>query len=475
MTGLGLGDVVRREGAVFVDGDDVLAGLGGSLTVGLGLGGGGVAGGGAFVAEALGLGNLGGQTLAFEEARLAAGVGLGQGLLPSQLTAVAVGQGVAGLLEFGAGGVEGGLARVEGVLGVIEQVLKGLALVLKVVGVGTFVLLAFALFQTLAGGLEFDGLAFGPGAVFGDAREVGLDDFLGAGVARGGGGGLLGELGDGVLAGLDTGVGGGDGAFAGLCLGLDGKDFVCGLGQGHALGGDGRLEGSGLTFGQGQVDAAQFRAEGAGLFGLLGLTLQLIGLTAQFAQDVGEAGEVLLGLANLAEGLAAVGTELGHAGGLFEDGAAVLGTRGEDGVDLALGQHGVTRGAHARAHEESLDVLQAARGLVEEVGVRAVAIGSPRDGDLVKLRPQGLLAFGKDERHLGHAQGLARVRAVEDDVLHLGATQGAGALLAEHPPNRVRHVALAATIRPHNGNHPRLEREPRLVREAFEALNLQRL
>ena len=241
------------------------------------------------------------------------------------------------------------------------------------------------------------------------------------------------------------------------------------------MGGDSRLEGAGLTLGQGQVDAAQLRAEGASLFGLLGLTLQLVGLTAQFAQDIGEAGEVLFGLADFTEGLAAVGAELGHAGGLFEDGAAILGTRGEDGINLALGQDRVTRGAHARAHEETLNVLQAARGLIQEVGVCAVAIGPPRDGDLVKLRPQGLFAFGEDERHLGHTQRLARVCAVEDDVLHLGATQGTGALLAEHPPDRVRDVALAAAIRPHNSNHPRLEREPRLVREAFEALNLQRL
>ena len=68
---------------------------------------------------------------------------------------------------------------------------------------------------------------------------------------------------------------------------------------------------------------------------------------------------------------------------------------------------------------------------------------------------------------------LALLGAVEDDVLHLGAAQGLGALLAQHPADGVGNVALAAAVRPDNRRHPGFELELRPLREALEPHHLQ--
>ena len=223
------------------------------------------------------------------------------------------------------------------------------------------------------------------------------------------------------------------------------------------------------------VEPAQLVAQLLVLLGLADLALERADLALHLAEDVRLAEEVLLGLLDLAQGFLAVGLELRDAGGLLEDGAAVLGLRGEDLVDLALRHDGVGGRADARAHEEALDVLQAAAGFVDEVFAGAVAVDAAGDGDLVVLGAEFLLAVGEGDRDLREAEGLARVGAVEDDVDELRAADGGGALFAEHPADRVGDVRLAAAVRADNGDHARLEGEAGLVRKGLETDDVQLL
>ena len=75
--------------------------------------------------------------------------------------------------------------------------------------------------------------------------------------------------------------------------------------------------------------------------------------------------------------------ELGDARGLFEDQAAVLGFAGEDLGDVALRHDAVAGPAHAGAHEELLDVLEPAGGLVDEIFAATVPEDAAGDGDFV--------------------------------------------------------------------------------------------
>jgi len=54
------------------------------------------------------------------------------------------------------------------------------------------------------------------------------------------------------------------------------------------------------------------------------LTLECADLTLHFADDIGQAEQVRVGLLNLSEGFLAVGLKLGDACCLFEYGAAVF-------------------------------------------------------------------------------------------------------------------------------------------------------
>jgi hypothetical protein len=190
---------------------------------------------------------------------------------------------------------------------------------------------------------------------------------------------------------------------------------------------------------------------------LAGLALQGDDLPLDLAQDVGQAQQVLLGLVQLADGLALVGLVLGDAAGFLEHLAAVFGTRAQDAVDAALLHQRVGVGADAGVHEQALDVLQAAGRLVDEVLAFPGAEHAAGHGDLVEAQGQRRLAIGQRHADLGHAERLGGVGAVEDHVLHLGPAHGLGALFAQDPADGVRDVALAAAVGPDNRSHPGLE------------------
>jgi hypothetical protein len=106
-----------------------------------------------------------------------------------------------------------------------------------------------------------------------------------------------------------------------------------------------------------------------------------------------------------------------------------------------------------------LDVLQPAGLAVEVILALAVAMHAAHDLDLVKIAAELFLALGQQQRDLADLRRLAALGALEDDVLHLAAAQGLGALLAEHPADRVGDVALAAAVGPDDGGDAGFEAE----------------
>src|SRR5205814_9057219 len=107
--------------------------------------------------------------------------------------------------------------------------------------------------------------------------------------------------------------------------------------------------------------------------------------------------------------------------------------------DVALGHDAVARPAHARAHEQLLDVLQPAGRLVDEIFAAAIAEHPAGQSHLVighfdAGRMQVFLVDTADgEGNLGHSEGFSAIGAVKNHVRHLAATQGFGRLFAEYP------------------------------------------
>ena len=185
-----------------------------------------------------------------------------------------------------------------------------------------------------AGGdaLEFDGGLVGLGSGFADllVERVAVADAFGV-----------------------LGVHGFDGGGLRVDLGGEERDLfrgggLLGVELGHAAGEDDAEAGAELV------------AEGAVTLGLGGLALERVHLAGDFFEDVVDAGEVLAGGFEAEFGEALLGLEASDAGGLFEDGAAVEGLGAEELADALLADDGVGLAAEAGAHEDVLNVAEAA-------------------------------------------------------------------------------------------------------------------
>ena len=211
--------------------------------------------------------------------------------------------------------------------------------------------------------------------------------------------------------------------------------------------------------------------------GLASLALERADLPLHLADEVIDAQQVLVGVLELAERLLLLRLELRDARRLLEHHAPVLGLALDDLRDVALRHDGVTGLPHPRAHEELLNVAQAARHLVDVILRAAVAEDAPRDGDLVESHLDACrlellgIHVADGQGNLRHAEGPATISAVKDDIRHLAAAQRPGRLLTQHPADGIGHVGLAAAIRPDDGGDAGLEVERGLVREGLEAKN----
>ena len=99
---------------------------------------------------------------------------------------------------------------------------------------------------------------------------------------------------------------------------------------------------------------------------------------------------------------------LGDAGGLLDEGTALLREALQDGIELALADDGMCILAQARIVQDVLNVHQAARARVDEVLAFARAIHTTGDGNLVKIDGQHMVRVIEHQRDFGDTHRLAR-------------------------------------------------------------------
>ena len=114
-----------------------------------------------------------------------------------------------------------------------------------------------------------------------------------------------------------------------------------------------------------------------------------------------------------------------------------------------------------------------AAGIMASDAGRPVSSARPGGPSGTAWDPRGYTAELQPD--LGGRRRLARVAAAENQVLHAVAAQAAGALLAEHPRQRVDDVALAAAVRADNRRHALLEGQLRAVGKALETRDFETL
>ncbi len=154
-----------------------------------------------------------------------------------------------------------------------------------------------------------------------------------------------------------------------------------------------------------------------------GLALERAQGALHFGDDVVEAQQIGGRFLELDLGDPLARFVAGDAGRFLDQPSPLLRLAGEDHADLPLLDDGVGPDAEAGVHQQVPDVLQAHDAAVEPVLALAAAKHPAADGDAA-IVGAGQIEIGAQRQHaLGHTQGLAAVRAVEDDVFHGAAAQ----------------------------------------------------
>jgi len=230
--------------------------------------------------------------------------------------------------------------------------------------------------------------------------------------------------------------------------------------------------------GQGQLEEALDLAQLLVASRLARLTLDGGDLPFDLPQDVGDPDQVLLGGLELPLRLAAPRLVLADSSRLLDETAAILGASGDDLGDPPLLDDGVALGADARVAEEVVHVAQTTGRLVDQVLGLPGAVQAAGDLDFAEGSELGRaapVAVVECEDDLAHPDRRPRIGAGEDDVFHALSAQAAGRLLPHRPADGIDDIRLSATVRAHDGRDPRTEGEGRLVDEALEPRDLQRL
>ncbi len=148
-----------------------------------------------------------------------------------------------------------------------------------------------------------------------------------------------------------------------------------------------------------QLDVANLGLVLAVALGLLRLPAQRAHPLVELGDDVRDPHEVLPGLVELLFGRLLLGLELGDAGGLFDQHAAILRLGRDDQADAALLDDRVRLRADAGAEEEVRDVTQPTRRLVDVVLAEPVAVEPARQHDLGVARELRRRPVGEQLRH----------------------------------------------------------------------------
>ena len=84
-----------------------------------------------------------------------------------------------------------------------------------------------------------------------------------------------------------------------------------------------------------------------------------------------------------------------------------------------------------------------------------------------------MLCVVNDQRHLGKSHLRPLGGAAENDIFHFGAPEALAALLAHDPADCVGNVGFTGAVGAHNGGDVLAKVQNCLIREGFEALDLQ--
>ena len=204
----------------------------------------------------------------------------------------------------------------------------------------------------------------------------------------------------------------------------------------------------------GNLQDAQLVAQQQKPPGCLRLGPQGRDLELQLADFIIDAHQVLLRALETTLRLLLAVAVLGDPCRLLEDLPPVRTAGGQDLVDAALADDGVSLPAQTRVHKQLVDIPQPHGLLINIVFALPAAVVAAGDHHLAAVNGgEDPLAVVQHQRHLGKAHGAALLRAAEDDILHFTAAEAADGLLPHHPADGIGYIGLPGPVGPHNGGN----------------------
>ena len=161
---------------------------------------------------------------------------------------------------------------------------------------------------------------------------------------------------------------------------------------------------------------------------------------------------------------------------LLEDCPPILGVGLQQPFDLALFNQTVSIGANAGPSEKATDVFEASRLAIDQIFRLAAAVDASTNVDLVcVVFENSVLVFQNDGRlcRVGRTTSAGAAAALEDDIGHVLAAQALGALLAQHPFDRVNDVRFPRPVRANNHRDPGRKLESGFLGKALKATDFK--
>ena len=149
---------------------------------------------------------------------------------------------------------------------------------------------------------------------------------------------------------------------------------------------------------------------------------------------------------------------------------ALLGLTAQDLVDLALSDDGIAFLADAGIVKQFIHVFQTAGTVVDHIFAFPGTVKPPCHGHFLKINGKLTVSVIQCDRHIGIAQRLPHLRTGKNNVLHGRAPKLFYLLFPQHPAHRIRHVAFAGAVRPHNAGNAVVEFKGNFIGKGLKAL-----
>ena len=203
---------------------------------------------------------------------------------------------------------------------------------------------------------------------------------------------------------------------------------------------------------------------------LFGLSLQRADLLLQFLQNIRHADKVCLLIFKFFDRLFLAAFVFDNTGSLIEEFAPVFRFVGQNFIDLALSDDGVAFLADSGVIKQLIDITQSALYAVQQIFALAGPVDSSGNRDFLVIHGKLVVRIVQRNCHIGKAQRFSQLCSGKNNILHGCAAQLFDALFSEHPADRVRDIALSASVRSDDPRDSVVELKPHFVRKGFESL-----